>query len=386
MRIALLAHQYFNWTGVGVYTRELVRHLPLVGQDAEYVLLYPGPARADGIPAVSSRVTTHGLPDRRLLFPAWHLTGAPALERLVPDFDLVHVLAPAVRVPTRKPAVVTVLDLAPRHLPWAYSLRARRFMARGLADFRRADSHVVAISETVRADVVATLGFPPDRVTTTRLGVDTARFRRVTDPHQLRVVRERYGLPARFFLFVGAITPRKNLGLLLDAYGRLAGRIADPPGLVVAGPGRPDGDPAFARRWRRAACRQRIRVVPPVEPEDLATVYSAAEALVYPSLHEGFGLPVLEAMACDLPVVCTRTTALPEVAADAAVYVSGHDAEELADALARLHGDAALRERCVAAGRERVAAFSWLRCAAQTYAVYQAALQGARRSPASPRV
>jgi alpha-1,3-rhamnosyl/mannosyltransferase len=126
--------------------------------------------------------------------------------------------------------------------------------------------------------------------------------------------------------------------------------------------------------------------VPPVEPEDLAAVYSAAEALVYPSLHEGFGLPVLEAMACDLPVVCTRTTALPEVAADAAVYVSGHDAEELADALARLHGDAALRERCVAAGRERVAAFSWLCCAAQTYAVYQAALQGARRSPVSPRV
>jgi alpha-1,3-rhamnosyl/mannosyltransferase len=201
--------------------------------------------------------------------------------------------------------------------------------------------------------------------------VDPARFRPIRDPARIEAVRARYGLPRRFLLFVGAISPRKNLPLLLAAHARLAGRRPSPD-IVLVGP---------ATRWGDAGARHHagVRVVGFVEPEDLPAVYSAAELLVYPSLHEGFGLPIVEAMACGLPVVCTRAADPDELAADAAVYVSGHDADELAQAIEHLD-DGPRRERAIAAGLEQARRLSWQRCAEETRAVYQAAFRAHART------
>ena len=273
-------------------------------------------------------------------------------EYLLGGVDVVHsttFCAPRFRARRRR-LVVTIHDCTfvthPEfHLPGEHRALSRR--AHGCA-IERADA-LIAVSESTRRDLIEWMGAPAERIVVTPAGrrPDLAR---VTDPARLDAVRRRYDLPERFVLFLGAMEPRKNLLRLLEACVALAG---GPPRV----PARRGRRPGLAERLRaRARGEARTRPTACASPatsngDDLAALYSLATVFAYPSLWEGFGLPVLEAMACGTPVLTSNVSSLPEVAGDAAVLVPPTDVDAIADGLRRLLEDAALRADLAERGR-----------------------------------
>ncbi len=255
----------------------------------------------------------------------------------------------------RCPVVATLHDLAfldePGLLPWRHAVYWRR-VARRLP---RATS-VIAVSEATRASAVRHLGLDAARVVAISSGVDP-RFR-PAPAERVRAVRERYSLPERFVLAVGAWEPRKNFATLAEATRRLGRDIP----LVVAGRSSP------------TARASGVRALGPVDDDDLVALLSAAGVLAMPSLHEGFGLPLLEAMACGTPCLASEVDALREVAGGAALLLPPRDVDAWAAALARVFDEPSLRAELATRGRSRAAAFSWERTARLTLAVIEAAV------------
>jgi glycosyltransferase involved in cell wall biosynthesis len=195
----------------------------------------------------------------------------------------------------------------------------------------------------------------------------------VRDPVQLAAVRTKYGIgTGPFILAVGTLQPRKNYVRLIQAFGALPG---DEVSLVIAGGRGWLFDEIFAE-VERLGLGGRVIFPGFAADEDLPALYSAASVLAYPSTYEGFGLPILEAFACETPVVTSTASCLPEVAGGAALLVAPTDVEALANALRRLLEDAALRSQLVAAGLERVSQFSWHRSASQLLGHYQRLMDG----------
>ena len=198
-----------------------------------------------------------------------------------------------------------------------------------------------------------------------------ARFNPARDAASIDAAAARYGLPKRYVLAVGTLEPRKNLTTLLRAFARLReGSAVDPAvGLVIAGARGWLDDPIF-EAVQSLGLERAVNFPGFVDDDDLPALYQGAELFVFPSLHEGFGLPLLEAMACGVPVVASNASALPEVAGGAALLVDPHDAEALAQAIARVLGDEALRARLRDAGVARAAQFSWQTAARRTLDAY----------------
>jgi len=205
-----------------------------------------------------------------------------------------------------------------------------------------------------------------DKVTVVWLAPD-ARFQ--PDP-AARSRLDRLGLPSSYFLFVGTFEPRKNVAGLLSAYRLLIDRDTSAPDLVVAGRRGWLFDETLAR-VERLGLREHVRFLDAPADEDMVALYNGAVALALPSHYEGFGLPVLEAMACGTPAVISDRGSLPEIAGDAALAVDPDDAAALAAALERVWRDPALRQSYRDKGLARAAEFSWERCARETLAVYR---------------
>jgi glycosyltransferase involved in cell wall biosynthesis len=261
----------------------------------------------------------------------------------------------------------------PALTPWRYRNAFRLLMRRAI----RVADRIIAVSESTRGDLVELLHAPPKRITVVPEAAD-ARFHPIEDRAAFAPVRLRYALPGRFLLFVGLLEPKKNVGGLLHAVARLkrTGRWPGDLRLVVVGD----------RGWAVGTLPQQVRTLElegivrflgHVPDADLPLLYGAAEAFVFPSLYEGFGLPVLEAMACGTPVVASTRGSLPEVAGDAAVLVDPDRPESLAEGIARVVGDPALREECRDRGLRRARAFSWRRTAEATLDVYRQAARNA---------
>ncbi|MCX7670383.1 MAG: glycosyltransferase family 4 protein, partial [Anaerolineae bacterium] len=199
------------------------------------------------------------------------------------------------------------------------------------------------------------------------------RFQRIEDAAQRAAVRERYRLPPRFILGIGTLEPRKNFVGLIRAYAQMRRMTGLDHALVIAG--RPGWlyEAIFAQ-VEREGLREQVHFIGFVADADLPALYSLADLLAYPSLYEGFGIPVLEAMACGTPVVAGNNSSLPEAAGPAALLVDAQDTAELADALARVLTDSALRQQMVERGHVQVRRFTWQRSATDLIAAYRAAL------------
>jgi glycosyltransferase involved in cell wall biosynthesis len=257
--------------------------------------------------------------------------------------------------------VAIMYDFIPLLWPEQY-LTSRRYMGlptaiwyARLRQLKRADWWI-AISETTKSDAVRLAGFDADRITVAPLAADPQLFRPI-DPQQARaIVAQRFGVTRPYFFFAGAKDPRKNLSTLLDAHDP---DIAD---LVVVGQDAPP------------AAQPGVHWIGKVETADLPVLYAGAVAFVFPTLYEGFGLPVLEAMACGTPVVTSAVSAIPEVAGDAALYCDPRDARAIRDAMRRIAGDDALQQTLRRCGLQRAARFSWSRTAAL---VLEACIAGA---------
>jgi alpha-1,3-rhamnosyl/mannosyltransferase len=269
--------------------------------------------------------------------------------------------------------LATLYDLIPLHYPSAIfplrRLHVRAGYARYLHQLRHAD-HLIAISEATKQDAVERLRVPPERISVTPLAVDERRFY-PRSPEEIDNVLARYGLRRPYFLHVGSSVHHKNTAAVVRAFSLVCQGAGGEHALYVTG--------AYQDRVLadlHSSCphlfpSRRVRMVGVVPGDDLPALYSGAEALVYLSLIEGFGLPVLEAMRCATPVLTSNTSWLPGIGGDAVLYVDPRRPDEIAAGLHRLASRPELRAALVARGRRRAALFSWARTAEQTLCVYR---------------
>ncbi|NPV68858.1 MAG: glycosyltransferase family 4 protein [Anaerolineae bacterium] len=352
-------------TGTERYALELLRALLARDTVNRYRLYFRDTLPAELLPA-GPQITTCVIPWPRL----WtHTRFAAALWASRPDVTFV----PAHTLPFAfpGPAIVTIHDLGYRFFPEAHTGWSRRYLEWSTRHSARRATIVLADSEATRRDLTVLYGIPAEKVRVVYPGVDE-RLAPVTDGATLAAVRTRYGLPDRYLLFVGTLQPRKNIQRLVQAYA-VAELHQRGIGLVLAGGRGWLYNPAWT------AGVPGVVETGYVADDDLAALYSGAEALVFPSLYEGFGFPVLEAMHCGTPVMASCTSSLPELAGEAALLVDPLDVTAMAATMLRLTSDRALRVRLIAAGRAQAARFTWDRAADAVLAVLVEAAEAGRR-------
>jgi len=266
------------------------------------------------------------------------------------------------------PTVLTVYDLIP--------IRCASSVSRGTALLFRlchrlalsAATRVIAISAATRDDLLDYYKLPPERVQVIRLGV-SAHFTPASRS-EIECVLQKYSLPVRFVLYVGINKPHKNLSALVQAWSALRAKGADPPLLAICGPwdSRFQQVPTLIERLTLGSL---VRLLGPVARGDLPALYSAARLFVFPSLYEGFGLPVLESMACGTPVACSDIPALREVADQAAAYFDPQQIDSIAEATRAVLGDLSRSSELRGLGLARSQGFSWGAAAEETIRLYR---------------
>jgi len=360
--------------GLELYARRLIPALAEAEPELRLTVL----ASREGAPslaaepwAAGSRVSVEELPvvsrSRARRVVAEQTTLVRALRRSRPD--LLHNLFTTAPVLPGVPQVTTIHDLNYLTAPQAHT----GLMARGMALLAplaaRRSRRVIAVSNAAKVDIVRHLGVDPSRVDVARNGPGAPEFARPADPEELR---RRFGVPGGqpMILTVTALRAHKNLEGLLDALALIPDAVLVAPGYSTS----------YERDLRahaaRAGVEDRLRLPGWVDDRTLDGLYRACDAFVFPSLAEGFGLPVLEALRRGAPVACSNAPALAEVAGDAALMFDPRDVGGIAEAITRLLGEETLRERLATAGPERAQLFSWEESARATLASYRRALGG----------
>ena len=352
-------------TGVGYYTEHLLHHLASAATGDEIVVVSNREVETALPLPRGVTVMTARRPAPRMV---WMQTGAPAALKDA-GADVAHFTNGMVPMRSPVPTVVTIHDMSLRLYPRYHPAR-RVLLNAPLAQFAaRHAGAIVTVSETAKRDIVRIYKLDPARVHVVHEAAAPS-FRRVTDPAALDRVRARYQLADRIILYVGTIEPRKNLPKLIEAFAarKRAGDL--PHHLVCVGP---YGwlSRGLEERIRRTKVSHAIQFTGYVPFEDLPALYSLAEMFVYPSMYEGFGLPVVEAMACGAPVITGRAAALAEVGGDAVEHVESLEVDALGDAMARLARDPAKRAQLSSKALARARQFSWERAARETLDVYR---------------
>jgi len=379
-----------RYRGTGAYTAGLLDALtdptnpiPCDPRVAPLGLLAQPPRPSD-LPLLADLLArdTRTIPLMRPRWPRYRLQPllgplfvAPAVRRARPR--VYHATEPQGLVRVRGAAtVVTLYDLIPlRHPDAHYPLRrldARLGYARYLHDLQRVD-RLIAISEATKQEAVERLRIPPERIAVTPLAVDERRFY-PRSPQETDRVLTRHGLRRPYVLHVSASNYHKNTDNVAQAFDLFAGQAGTGGAehtLVIVGSWSPRALAGLRAAYPRLVESGRLRVLGFVPDDDLPALYGGADALVYPSLVEGFGLPVLEAMRCGCPVLTSGVSSLPEVAGGAALYVDPYSVEEIAAALGSLAAQPDLRAALARRGLQRAEGFTWRRTAEATLRVYE---------------
>ena len=372
MRVALHVDQLFFAApgGIGTYVRNLVPAVARRDPALEIVLFH---ARFGSSEAPERWMREHWVEELpasiRSLYPRWDLTARPALPASLRAADLVHATNHAAVPPAGEGQrlVVTVHDLAVERFPRLFPRPWRLLYRLGLrAAVRRADA-IVTPSRNTAEDLLSRTGVDPARLHVVPLAPTLP-----VGPLDVDEILGRLKVPSRFVLFVGTLEPRKNLVRLVRAYRRVAA-TGLPQSLVLAGP----------LGWHHESLMRELALEGPGEivmtgalsGQEMDALYRAADVFAYPSLYEGFGLPVAEAMARGVPTVASSTSSIPEVAGDAALGVDPRSVPEIARAIESLLTDVELAERCAARGRAQAERFSWDETARKTLEVYERVLE-----------
>jgi glycosyltransferase involved in cell wall biosynthesis len=365
MNIALDARlaYYRRYSGIGQYIVQLAERLPGLDRDRRYTILH---SRKDHTPPhhPSARL-------QAVWTPSHH-----RLEQLALPLELARLRLDLLHSPDFIPPfmggfrrVITIHDLNFLYYPQFLTTAGRRYYNNQIERAVRVADHILADSHATRLDLIKLLSVPDEKITVVWLAPQVSVYR-VLEPAEIAAARERLKLPDRFILFAGTLEPRKNVAGLLRAYRLLLDGSTTIPDLILAG----------SRGWlfdeTRALIDQlrltdRVRWIDSPPDTDLAALYNLAAVFVLPSYYEGFGLTVLEAMACGAAVIISDRGSLPEIAGGAALEIDPDDAVELAEAIERVLNDDALQHELRHKGLDRVKEFSWERCAHETLTVYQ---------------
>lgn len=367
-------------TGVGYYSEHLLHHLADAADGDEVVVVSNRPIHTTRPLPPHVRVDAARWPLPRMVW--MQTTAARTLERL--GADVAHFTNGMLPIGSSVPGVVTIHDISLTLYPQYHPLR-RVLLNRPLVNIasRRAAA-VITVSEAARRDIVRLYGLTPSRVHVVHEAAAPS-FKPVTDRDELERVRRAHGLPDRFVLYVGTIEPRKNLPTLLEAFARRS-RAGDlPHRLVCVGPyGWLSG--GLQQHLERLRIAHAVQFAGYVPFDDLPAIYSLADMFVFPSVYEGFGLPVVEAMACGTPVITGPVAALTEVGGDALERIEALDADLLGEAMVALARSTERREALRERGLRRAGTFSWQRAARETLAVYREAAHPAATPRPAPSI
>jgi len=354
--------------GIGVYTGALMRGLPAAGCEVRGFSFYPTAksAIAEQFSSGSAMPSSYAMMTLRdLLMPRFVKTRLP--------IDLYH--ATDYRIPRIAcPVVATLHDAIPLKYPEWCSPRLRGLKNWLQKNATRNADHVIALSHYAVAELVEFFGIREERITVIHCGVGS-EWKQVPTESDVDASLRVHGLERGYFLFVGTLQPRKNVERIIDAYLGLPADVRRARQLVIVG--RVGWRCEDALNKMKAAIQRGEKIVwlnNLVGEEPLRRIYAGAGVFVFPSLYEGFGIPVAEAFACGVPVVTSNTTSLPEVSQGAALEIDPLSITDIGEAMLSMARDNTLRERSIAAGHARVAQLTWERTAAQTAEVYHSVL------------
>ncbi|NWF68802.1 MAG: glycosyltransferase family 4 protein [Chloroflexi bacterium] len=361
---------YEQGGGIGRYVRELVNALARVDQRQPYRLFVAGQRRT--LPPLpgpnfswkATRITPRWFARfQRLRLPL-------PVELFTGRLDLYHatdfVLPPA--LPATR-TLLTVHDLSFVRVPETASPPLKAYLDVVVPRSVRRAFHVLADSEATKQDLIELYGTPPEKITVLLSGVDT-RFQPISDAQQQIAVRHKYAIgPCPYIFSVGTIQPRKNYSRLIRALAQLRHEGHDLALVIAGGHGWLEGE--MYQTLRETQMQEHVQLIGFADDDDLPALYSAAECLAFPSLYEGFGFPILEAMACGTPVLTSNVSSLPEVAGDAALLVDPYDLEAIIDALRRLITDSTLRTTLIQRGFQQAPRFTWESAARQLVGIYR---------------
>jgi glycosyltransferase involved in cell wall biosynthesis len=315
--------------------------------------------------------------DERNMVRLWYRLDAP-LPRVEwftgGPLDLLHATDFVLPPSGARRKLLTIHDLAFLFYPDAAMPSLHRYLNVVVPrSVRRADG-IIADSRHTAQDLTEQWGVAPDRITVVQGAVDHSRFQPVTDAAQLEAVRRRYGLADRpYILALSRLEPRKNFVRLIEAFAQARSEGKLPHRLVIGGKQGWLYEPIYAR-VQELGLAEHVHFPGFIADDDLPALYSAAAFFAYPSLYEGFGLPIIEALACGAPVLAGDNSCLPEAGGPGALYVQADDTESIAAGILRLAADRALAAQLAAAGRRHALQFTWERSAEQLLAAYNKVL------------
>lgn len=342
--------------GIGFFTQEVVRRLVVRRPDDEFLLLFDRPFDSRFIfgPNVQAVVAP---PQARhpLLWLAWFELSVPlALARWRPDvfFSPDGYCSLAARTPT----LMVTHDVAHLHYPDQIPFAARHYYNFFVPRYLRRADHVATVSAFSKADIIAHYGLPAEKISVAPNGVRPG-FRPMSAAEK-QAVRARYAQGEAYFFYVGAVHPRKNLARLIAAFDRFRQQSGAPVRLLIAGRMAWQTG-AIREAWEAARHQDAIAFLGYVPEEELPGLVGSALALTYVSLFEGFGVPLLEAMHAETPIISSQAASMPEVAGDAALLANPENVAEIAAAMQRLYTDEALRQQLIMRGREQRNRFNW---------------------------
>ena len=362
--------------GIGRYTRELVRALVRMDDGSSYHLFStkaPKPrAATNPVPeAHNVRYRETWLTDK-WLYRLWFRLRLPiSVQRFTGEIDIYHspdfVLPPVGNIPS----VLTIHDLSFIHHPEAFTPSLLNYLNKEVPSSVARAHHILADSLATKMDLIDIWQVPKEKLTVVYSGVNSS-FRPVTDKEEIDRIRKKYELgDIPFILSVGTLQPRKNYEMLIRAF-RPVVESFDHQLVIVGGLGWMYEQ--IQREVERQGLGQDVKLIGSVDDRDLPVLYSQASLFVFPSLYEGFGLPILEAMACGVPVISSDASSLPEVAGDAGLLVAPKDQELWTESIIQLLNDSTRRTKMVAAGYLQARKFSWSKAAEQVLNIYHKVL------------
>lgn len=360
-------------SGIGRYTTRLLDAMARTAHSDRIEIIAHHQDQSTFLPSsspASSSFLTPGLLTHPVLDIAWHQTVLPPLAAWR-HYDLLLLPAANRRLPSFAPCptVGTFHDAGILHIHNKYSPLRRLYLNHILPPMVRRLNHLLTVSEYSKQDLIHHFGIPADKITVTPLAADREYYRPRDPEHCRAQIASLYDQSEPYLIYVSRLEhPAKNHVRLIQAFSQARQKYGLPHQLLLAG-GDWSGSDAIYRAARRSSQSQAIHFLGFVPDSLLPHLYGAAEAMIFPSLFEGFGLPILEAMSSGLPVATSNAASLPEVAGDAALFFDPHDVDAMAEQIARLASDPALRLRLREKGLRRANHFSWERTAHQTWQV-----------------
>ncbi|MCX6809698.1 MAG: glycosyltransferase family 1 protein [Candidatus Berkelbacteria bacterium] len=344
-------------TGFGFYVSNLVRSLKEVSQEDEFVLIGPDTERDFSTP-------------QRFI---WDQFQFPAKAKKA-QVELLHQPCFSAPIFYKNPVVVTIHDIISLIFPETIPFASRMFYSRWMPLSYRKAQKIIASSQSTKNDLMRMLAIPEEKITVISLAVDS-KFANETSKDEVRQVKQKYNLRGDYLLHVGTLEPRKNLDFLIDVFARtISDKKNENLSLVITGKKGWYFEGLF-EKVKNLGLENKVIFTGYVDEKDKPAIYKGAKIFTFPSLYEGFGLPPLEAVASQIPVISSSTSSMPEVLGDAGILLSPHDPKAWVSAISKVNSDSDLRQKMIEKNKEQLKKFSWEKTARSTIAVYTQAIE-----------